>query len=241
MLKERNQQLNDGQLDISIVCTLDICKAAGMLHSRCETRILHQIAMKGKIELRAKLFNLENPILADFYTLLNEGQGANIYIDVHFLLVDCFITLFLLNPRYTIYDLFPVCVHEEAPLIYKSSLARSLRIITDFYREFPSDTCYEVWQPGSPFFYNLVCSPLRRLFLACASADARAPSLERAESTASSVVSGESDSRMRGLLAKRSERLYTLSELLLLYSADPLLMVMVCNNGMCHSLKISLT
>lgn len=220
--------MDDGHLDIGIVCTLDICKAAGMLHGRCETRILHQIAMKGKSELRAKLFNLENPILADFYSLAGDGQGANIYIDVHFLLVDCFITLFLLNPRYTIYDLFPVCVHEEAPLIYKSSLVRSLRFITDFYAEFPSDTPNEVWKPGSPFFYNLVCTPLRKLFLACTAVEARPPpTLERAESTGSSILSGESGSKMRGLLAKRSERLFTVSELLLLYSADPLLMVMV--------------
>ncbi|KAI7885566.1 hypothetical protein K492DRAFT_234094, partial [Lichtheimia hyalospora FSU 10163] len=204
-------------------------------HQLGDVRILEYCALNqsrlsnvlsGKSELRAKLFNLENPILADFYILSREGQGANLYIDVHFLLVDCFITLFLLNPRYTIYDLFPVCVHEEAPLIYKSSLARSLRFIIDYYAEFPNDTINDAWQPGSPFFYNLICTPLRRLFLACTSVETRAPTLERAESAGSSILSTESDSRMRGLLAKRSERLFTVSELLLLYSADPLLMVM---------------
>ncbi|KAI9312883.1 hypothetical protein BX666DRAFT_2030763 [Dichotomocladium elegans] len=160
-----------GRVDFSMISALDVCRAAAYLHKRTETRIIHQIILKVKPDLRDQLFNLDGGLLPDFTTVSINDQGSTVLIDRYGLMIECFSTLYHLNPHYITHDLFPLCLSDESPVYYKVTLLRGIHESSKYIEElgvFREED--RQWTPGSAYFYSIVCKPLRALFLNCMAA-----------------------------------------------------------------------
>ncbi|KAI9310474.1 hypothetical protein BX666DRAFT_2126182 [Dichotomocladium elegans] len=138
--------------ELAAICYIDICKAATYV-SDPEDSALRLLVPEVESELINKLFDIHNPLIADSL-MVNLG----IVIDHHCLLADCLVALFRLNSEGTIPRLFPICLNERAPVLFKSSLIKACLILATDENQFP-------WNPSISVLYDYMCAPLRRLFI----------------------------------------------------------------------------
>jgi neurofibromin 1 len=105
-------------------------------------------------ELKQKLFDLQQPLIADSLV-----SNLGIIIDHRCLLADCLVAMFRLNPRHVLRHLFPACLSDRAPTLFKISLVKACLAITSV------DECNLPWNPTSAALYELMGGPLRKLLL----------------------------------------------------------------------------
>ncbi|KAF7726129.1 Ras GTPase activating protein ira2 [Apophysomyces ossiformis] len=214
-LNALRKSLKGGRMaELSIICYVDICKAATYV-SKSDVSALRHIVPEVENELREKLFDMERP-------LLPEGLmgSLGIVIDHRCLLADGLVAMFRLNPRNVMHSLFPACLSDRAPTVFKLSLVKACLAIASEENRLP-------WNPSVSTLYESMCGPLRRLFLEITSRDpAKSETSSQTTLTPSRktiIGSASADKRMRKdiRLDTNNDRLEMILDILRLYQADP--------------------
>lgn len=206
--------------ELAAICYVDICKAATYV-SKSDSSALRHIVPDIENELKEKLFDPARPLIAD--SLMG---NLGIIIDHRCLLADCLVAMFRLNPRSVMHGLFPACLDEKAPTLFKMSLVKAcLALAAEENNRLP-------WNPPFSSLYESLCSPLRKLFLDFVNRD---PSKSETGSQNSSAPARKtiinppsSDKRgKRDVRAICSERCELVLDMLRLYQTDPKLAILV--------------
>ncbi|KAI8975307.1 hypothetical protein BDF20DRAFT_914255 [Mycotypha africana] len=158
-LASLKNSLKPGKMaELAAICYVDICKAATYV-AKSETSILRRIVADIENELRTQLFDPEKPLITD--SLMS---GLGIIIDHRTLLADCLTAMFRLNPRFALRSLFPACLEQRAPTLFKISLVKACLAIAAEENRLP-------WNPSVTALYNSLASQLRDTFIEFASKD----------------------------------------------------------------------
>lgn len=207
--------------ELAAICYVDICKAATYVPKDMSIALRH-IVPDIEIELKQRLFDIQQQLPADRF-----GTNLGIIIDQRCLLADCLMAMFRLNPRHVLRNLFPACLSERAPTLFKMSLVKACLAIT-------SEECNLPWNPTSAALYDLMGGPLRKLLLDVTSRDAVAKS-EISSLTSSTngrktnIISAATDKKKKTEVLQRNDggndRLDLILDLLRLYQSDPMLAI----------------
>ncbi|KAI9256454.1 hypothetical protein BDA99DRAFT_539525 [Phascolomyces articulosus] len=160
--------------EIASMCVLDICRAASYLDKEKGLSVIHRLVVTAKNDLQDRLFNIHRPLVVDKVFIssneqpnvsVGQEQRGGTLIDNHCLLMTALATLYRLNPRNAIFGVFPMCLDDESPILYKSALARALRSLITFFKNGVHEDPTSPWQLGSDPFYDALCGPLRQIFI----------------------------------------------------------------------------
>lgn len=153
-------------------------------------------------ELKQKLFDLQQPLIADSLV-----SNLGIIIDHRCLLADCLVAMFRLNPRHVLRHLFPACLSDRAPTLFKISLVKACLAITSV------DDGNLPWNPTSAALYELMGGPLRKLLLevtttGAARRDTITPTSAKSDisSLANSITSGGRKTNIIGAATDKKKK-----------------------------------
>ncbi|KAI9020828.1 hypothetical protein CLU79DRAFT_835831, partial [Phycomyces nitens] len=186
--------------ELAAICYVDICKAVNYV-SKEETSSFKQLVPEIERELKEKLFDIEHPLTAD--SLMGT---VGIIIDHRYLLADTLVAMFRLNPRKAMQTLFPICLDERAPTLFRISLVKACLAIAIQENRLP-------WNPSISFLYNSLCDPLKRLFLENNKPETSSLSTRRPPAAVDKKVKKEKEIP--------HDRLEITLDMLRLYQADP--------------------
>jgi neurofibromin 1 len=173
-------------------------------------------------ELRDQLFDPEKPLIAD--SLMS---GLGIIIDHRSLLADCLVAMFRLNPRHALRSLFPSCLDQRAPTLFKISLVKACLAIASEENRLP-------WNPSITALYDSLSGPLRKLFIDFASKDFARLDISSSNygpngrKTMISNPVNDKKSKKDGRIDQNGERLELILDMLRLYQTDPKIAIRVC-------------
>ncbi|CAO3650284.1 unnamed protein product [Mucor fragilis] len=205
--------------ELAAICYVDICKAATYV-AKSDASALRHIVPDVENELRGQLFDPEKPLIAD--SLMS---GLGIIIDHRSLLADCLVAMFRLNPRHALRSLFPACLDQRAPTLFKISLVKACLAIASEENRLP-------WNPSVTVLYDSLSGPLRKLFIEFASKDYSkmdSGSINYGPNSRKNIISNNAnDKKSRKDVARvdqNSERLELILDMLRLYQTDPKLAI----------------
>ncbi|KAI9475616.1 MAG: hypothetical protein EXX96DRAFT_506141 [Benjaminiella poitrasii] len=209
--------------ELAAICYVDICKATTYV-SKSDPSALRNIVPDVEHELRVQLFDPEKPLIAD--SLMS---GLGIIIDHRSLLADCLVAMFRLNPRHTLRNLFPACLDQRAPTLFKISLVKACLAIASEENRLP-------WNPSVTALYDSLSGPLKSLFIEFASKDYSKmdnTAINYGTNSRKPMISNPANDKK----AKKdirvdpySERLELILDMLRLYQTDPKLAIRGDNN-----------
>jgi neurofibromin 1 len=209
--------------ELAAICYVDICKAATYV-AKSDASALRHIVPDVENELRGQLFDPEKPLIAD--SLMS---GLGIIIDHRSLLADCLVAMFRLNPRHALRSLFPACLDQRAPTLFKISLVKACLAIASEENRLP-------WNPSATVLYDSLSGPLRKLFIEFASKDYTkmdSGSINYGPNSRKNIISNSvNDKKSRKDVTRvdqNSERLELILDMLRLYQTDPKIAVKVYN------------
>lgn len=139
-------------VDIAAVCYVDLCKAATYVPPNTES-VLRSIAADVEVDLKDKVWDFSKPPSSDS-TLSMLGYT----IDQQSLTTDFILSRLRLLTEDTIKNLFPSCVEDNVPIMFKLSFVKACLMIAQEENNLP-------WNPTLSTLYDGVCTPLRKLFL----------------------------------------------------------------------------
>lgn len=204
--------------ELAAICYVDICKAATYV-SKSDVSALRHIVPDIENELKEKLFDIQRPLIAD--SLMG---NLGIIIDHRCLLADCLVAMYRLNPRGILHSLFPVCLDDRAPTLFKLSLVKACLALAGEENRLP-------WNPPVSSLYDSMCGPLRRLFLDFTSRDpVKSETSSQSMSTTGrkAIINPALDKKTkRDVRSICTERCELVLDMLRLYQADPKLAVLV--------------
>ncbi|KAI9491357.1 hypothetical protein BDB00DRAFT_874401 [Zychaea mexicana] len=209
--------------ELAAICYVDICKAATYV-SKSDVSALRHIVPDIENELKEKLFDIQRPLIPD--SLMG---NLGIIIDHRCLLADCLVAMFRLNPRGVIHSLFPTCLDDRAPTLFKMSLVKACLALAAEENRLP-------WNPPVSALYDSLCGPLRRLFLDFTSRDPAKSETSSQNTTQSSgrktIINPSSIDKkkrdVRNLIV--TERCELILDVLRLYQTDPKLAILGDND-----------
>ena len=228
--------------ELATVCVLDICRAASHLENEKEPSVLHELVMTAKNDIQDRLFDISKPLMVDkVFIAPNEQYGSaaqeqrgGTMVDIHCLLVTALTTLYRLNPRKAIHSIFPMCLDNHSPIIYKSALARSLRILIDSSRNKVHQADSYIFE--SEFFYKVICQTLRQTLISyvtnvSGSVDGRVV-MNPTTGSSNNVAGDNKKAETKSVTSQTAglddnEKLHAIWEILYLCSTDPKLIIMV--------------
>ncbi|KAI9261580.1 hypothetical protein BDA99DRAFT_547292 [Phascolomyces articulosus] len=206
--------------ELAAICYVDICKAATYV-SKSDVSALRHIVPDIENELKEKLFDIQRPLIAD--SLMG---NLGIIIDHRCLLADCLVAMFRLNPRGVIHSLFPTCLEDRAPTLFKMSLVKACLALAGEENRLP-------WNPPVSALYDSLCGPLRRLFLDFTSRDpakSETSSQTTTQSGRKTIINPSIDKKAKRLGDQRNlictERCELVLDILRLYQTDPKLAIL---------------
>ncbi|KAE8216200.1 hypothetical protein CF327_g640 [Tilletia walkeri] len=135
----RNQKL----LDASILCCVDICKAATFT-TKHDTG-LRLLVPDLESELKERLFDPNKPSLT-----------ASKQIDTP-LMIELFVALFKVDPQRTIREIVPACLAETSPLPFRIALVKACGLLAGEQEQSP-------WSPQLELLYPHISRELRSLY-----------------------------------------------------------------------------
>lgn len=205
--------------ELAAICYVDICKAATYV-SKTDVSALRHIVPDIENELKEKMFDVQRPLITDSL-MTNLG----IIIDHRVLLADCLVAMFRLNPRSTLHSLFPNCLDDRAPTLFKLSLIKACLALAAEENRLP-------WNPSMTSLYDTMCGPLRRLFLDFISRDpAKSDTSSQGASSTSrkAIINSASERRIKRDTSRLvyTERCELILDMLRLYFTDPKLAILV--------------
>lgn len=210
--------------ELASICLVDMCKAATYV-SKSDKSALRHLVPEVENELKEKLFDMQRPLITD-----NLLSTLGIIIDHRCLLADCIVAMFRLNPRGVMHNLFPICLDDRAPMLFKVSLVKACLAIANEEHRLP-------WNPPISSLYEYLCGPLRRLFLETTTRDpakSETSSQTGSSSTRKAIINPSSDKKAkkdaRQIYSERSELIL---DMLRLYKADPKLAILVSIHEHC--------
>ncbi|KAI8137099.1 hypothetical protein BJV82DRAFT_547510 [Fennellomyces sp. T-0311] len=208
--------------ELAAICYVDICKAATYV-SKSDVSALRHIVPDIENELKEKLFDIQRPLIAD--SLMG---NLGIIIDHRCLLADCLVAMFRLNPRGVIHSLFPTCLDDRAPTLFKMSLVKACLALAAEENRLP-------WNPSVSALYDSLCGPLRRLFLDFTSRDPAKSETSSQTATPSgrkTIINPSIDKKskrdVRTMIS--TERCELVLDVLRLYQTDPKLAILGDND-----------
>ena len=228
--------------ELATICVLDICRAATYLENEKGSSVLHELIMTAKNDIQDRLFDISKPLMVDkvfiaaneqYGTAVQEQRGGTM-VDIHCLLVTALTTLYSLNPRKAIHSIFPMCLDNRSPILYKSALARSLRILIDNSRNKVQQADSHIF--GSDFFRNVICETLRQILISyvtnLSGSDAGRVVMNHTTGSSNSVAGENKKAETKSLTSQAAgldgnEKLHAIWEILHLCSTDPKLIIMV--------------
>ncbi|CEG79304.1 hypothetical protein RMATCC62417_13789 [Rhizopus microsporus] len=152
-------------------------------------------------------------------------SGLGIIIDHRTLLADCLVAMFRLNPRNALRNLFPSCLDNRAPTLFKISLVKACLVIASEENKLP-------WNPSIATLYDSLAGPLRRLFIEFASKDFSKLEMNNAMTTSNSRkqnIINANDKKFKKentvRVDQNNERLELILDMLRLYQTDPKLAI----------------
>ncbi|KAI8390971.1 uncharacterized protein BYT42DRAFT_508674 [Radiomyces spectabilis] len=208
------KSLKGGRMaELSAICYVDICKAATYV-SKSDMSALRHIVPDIENELKDKLFDIDKPLIAD--TLMG---SLGIIIDHRCLLADCLVAMFRLNPRNVLRSLFPTCLSDRAPMLFKLSMVKACLAIASEENKLP-------WNPSVCQLYDTVCGQLRKLFLTYTGREAARSDLSSLSTTSSSrktIIGANNDKKSKKDQRPdaSNDRIELVLDMLRLYQTDP--------------------
>ncbi|KAI8373844.1 hypothetical protein BD560DRAFT_393755 [Blakeslea trispora] len=205
--------------ELAAICYVDICKAATYL-PKTEVYSIRNIVPEVENELRGQLFDSERPLISE--SLMS---GLGIIVDHRSLLADCLVAMFRLNPRHALRSLFPACLEQRAPTLFKISLVKACLAIAIEENRLP-------WNPSVTALYEPISGLLRKLFIDFANRDATKldPNSSNQFSGRKAMMNNPSnDKKVKSnmiLMNQNSERLELILDMLRLYQIDPKLAIL---------------
>lgn len=232
-LSALKSSLKSGRMaELAAICYVDICKAATYV-SKIDSSALRHIVPDIEHELRTQLFDPEKPLIAD--SLMS---GLGIIIDHRTLLADCLVAMFRLNPRNALRNLFPSCLDNRAPTLFKISLVKACLIIASEENKLP-------WNPSIATLYDSLAGPLRKLFIEFASKDFSKLEMNSAMATSNSRkqnIINANDKKFKKentvRVDQNNERLELILDMLRLYQTDPKLAIRVSRHTAILHIKL---
>ncbi|KAI7901148.1 uncharacterized protein BX663DRAFT_457281 [Cokeromyces recurvatus] len=204
--------------ELAAICYADICKAATYV-PKTEASALRHIVPDIETELRNQLFDRDRPLIAD--SLMS---GLGIIIDHRSLLADCLVALFRLNPRHTLRSLFPTCLNQRSPTLFKISLVKACLAIASEENRLP-------WNPSVTALYDSLSGPLKDLFIEFASKDfSKIDNItlnpgSNGRKAMNNNSTNDKKTKREIRIDPYSERLELVLDLLRLYQTDPNLVI----------------
>lgn len=146
-LSNLKKSLNTKNLaDVAAISYVDICKASTYVSKNDKMSALRHLVPEIENELKDRLFDPQHPFI--------NQDGV---VDQQ-LMIDCLMASFRLNARNVIWSLFPICLQEDSPVIFKLVLVKSCLQIASEENRLP-------WNPTISATYTNLATPLRKLFL----------------------------------------------------------------------------
>ncbi|KAI9026450.1 hypothetical protein CLU79DRAFT_741805 [Phycomyces nitens] len=138
--------------ELAAVCFVDILKASTFV-SKNDMSLLKNVLPEVELELKRRLFDMQKPLPTD-NSLINVGMP----IDHCYLMADCIVAMFRLDPLDTINTLFSMCTFDRAPTIFKQSAIKAALVIAMEHTRLP-------WIQPLQTIYTVLCEPIRKILL----------------------------------------------------------------------------
>ncbi|KAL0094889.1 hypothetical protein F4703DRAFT_1902562 [Phycomyces blakesleeanus] len=138
--------------ELAAVCFVDILKASTYV-SKDDMALLKNVLPEVDMELKRRLFDMQKPMPFDS-SLINVGTP----IDHCYLMADCIVSMFRLNPLETINSLFSMCTLDRAPTIFKQSSIKAALVLAMEHSRVQ-------WIQPIERIYTVLCEPLRKILL----------------------------------------------------------------------------
>ncbi|KAL0078943.1 hypothetical protein F4703DRAFT_1778323 [Phycomyces blakesleeanus] len=200
--------------EIAAMCYVDFCRAATYV-SPTENSVLRHIATDVEDDLRECVWNI-----ARFSVPQPSITNGGYTIDQQAFATDYLLARLRLDTKKTLCDIVPVCLEDGAPVVFKMALVKSCLAIVQEDPHLP-------WNPKIECMYPMLCGYLRKIFLPASGYEYG--TISRMESVLGQLGPRRAQldkNPRKDIKLKEKENTMILEDILRLYRADPLLVLM---------------
>ncbi|KAI9027661.1 hypothetical protein CLU79DRAFT_697324 [Phycomyces nitens] len=200
--------------EIAALCYVDFCRAATYV-SPTENSVLRHIAIDVEDDLRECVWNISRFSVPQ-PSITNGGYT----IDQQAFATDYLLARLRLDTTKTLHNIVPVCLEDGAPVVFKMALVKACLAIVQEDPHLP-------WNPKIESMYPLLCGYLRNIFLPASGYEYG--TMSRMESVLGQLGPRRAQldkNPRKDIKLKEKENTMILEDILRLYRADPLLVLM---------------